>query len=95
MNLKQLAINKLLKLAGSQSNETIFDETVNLVKKSGTVSFPKIMRHFNISYARARRLIDELEKAGILGPSKSDSEQGKILIEHGNDDSVWKNPDNR
>ena len=75
--------------------DKMFDEVVNLIKKSGTVSFPKIMRHFKVSYAQARRLIDELEKIGILGPSKSDSEPGKVLIEHGSDDSVWKNLGNR
>jgi len=78
-----------------EKNDSIFIEVVSLVKNSGIVSFPKIMRHFQIGYARARRLLNELEKAKIIQTIKSDTDSIKILIKCKNDSSVWQNPGNK
>jgi len=73
----------------------IFAEVVDLAIKSGTVSWPKIMRHFQTGYAKAKRLLNALEKAKIIKPIVDESKPIKVLIKHGNDDSVWKNPSGR
>ncbi|MDP4010084.1 MAG: DNA translocase FtsK [Candidatus Shapirobacteria bacterium] len=70
----------------------MFAETVDLVRRSGVVSFPKIMRHFLVGYAKARRLIDELGKAAVISTVTNDTEPGKVLIEHGNNMSAWDFP---
>lgn len=49
-------------------NDTLFDDAVKLVTEMGVASASVIQRHFKIGYARAARLLDELEEKGIIGP---------------------------
>jgi S-DNA-T family DNA segregation ATPase FtsK/SpoIIIE len=87
--------NERLRLNKSGEKDSLYFETVDLIKKSGTVSVPKIMRHFEIGYARAKRLIERLEDEKIVKPVNNDTGPREVLIEHANDDSVWKNPAGR
>ena len=48
--------------------DVLFGETVSFVTSSGTASVSVIQRHFGIGYPTAARLIDTLEKEGIIGP---------------------------
>jgi DNA segregation ATPase FtsK/SpoIIIE-like protein len=43
-----------------------FKETVEFVIKSGQASATMIQRHFKIGYARAARLLDQLESYGVI-----------------------------
>lgn len=49
-------------------DDIIFDDAVKFVADSGMASASLIQRHFKIGYARAARLLDELEEKGIVGP---------------------------
>jgi DNA segregation ATPase FtsK/SpoIIIE-like protein len=75
-------------------NDCLFNEVVHLVKKSGLINRQLIRRHFKTGYARACRLIDELESAGIVKFNKDGSKLKKVLIKHENDSSVWKDSEN-
>ncbi len=46
-----------------------YDEAVALVTKTGHASISMIQRHLRIGYNRAARIIEVMEKEGIVGPS--------------------------
>ncbi|MFP3998287.1 MAG: DNA translocase FtsK [Desulfobacterales bacterium] len=46
-----------------------YDEAVALVTKTGQASISMVQRHLRIGYNRAARMIELMEKEGIVGPS--------------------------
>jgi len=56
-----------------ESDETEYDEryddAVALITKTGQASISMIQRHLRIGYNRAARIIETMEKDGIVGPS--------------------------
>lgn len=48
--------------------DKLFEEGRDLVIRHQTASVSLFQRHFKIGYARAGRIIDELERAGVVGP---------------------------
>jgi DNA segregation ATPase FtsK/SpoIIIE-like protein len=68
---KFLEIEKKEKEALTISDEEVdelFEEAKALVIRHQTASVSLFQRHFKIGYARAGRLIDQLEQAGVIGP---------------------------
>lgn len=53
----------------SDKGDELFDEAKDLVIKAGKASASYLQRRLRIGYARAARLIDLLEDAGIVGPA--------------------------
>ncbi len=49
-------------------DDDIFPEAARLVVENNMASVSMLQRHFKIGYARAGRLVDMLESAGIVGP---------------------------
>jgi len=49
-------------------DDELFPEAAVAIVSAGTASVSMLQRHFKIGYARAGRLIDMLEQAGIIGP---------------------------
>jgi len=78
-----------------EAKNGIFEEAIELIKKSGIISCASVMRHFKVGYARAARLLDQIEKEGIIGPPKDDSPLRDVLVEHKHEKEVWKNEGNR
>jgi DNA segregation ATPase FtsK/SpoIIIE, S-DNA-T family len=54
-------------------------EARDLIVKSGKASASMLQRRLSVGYARAARLLDELEEAGIIGPSNG-AKPREILI---------------
>lgn len=48
--------------------DELFPEAARVVVRSNTASVSMLQRHFKIGYARAGRLIDQLEQARVVGP---------------------------
>jgi DNA segregation ATPase FtsK/SpoIIIE, S-DNA-T family len=46
-----------------------YDDAVELVTKNGQASISMIQRHLRVGYNRAARMIEVMEKEGIVGPS--------------------------
>jgi S-DNA-T family DNA segregation ATPase FtsK/SpoIIIE len=46
-----------------------YDEAVALVTKTGQASISMVQRHLRIGYNRAARIIEKMEKEGVVGPS--------------------------
>jgi S-DNA-T family DNA segregation ATPase FtsK/SpoIIIE len=57
-------------LGGNTDAEaSLFDQAVALVSREGKASTSFIQRHLSIGYNRAAKLIEQMEKEGIVGPA--------------------------
>ncbi|WP_428390173.1 DNA translocase FtsK 4TM domain-containing protein [Lichenicoccus sp.] len=54
---------------GFDSETGLFDQAVSLVAREGKASTSFIQRHLSIGYNRAAKLIEQMEKQGIVGPA--------------------------
>lgn len=59
--------------------DTLFDQAVEVVLRTGQASASNLQRKMKIGYARAGRIIDMMEQRGIVGPADG-SKARKILI---------------
>ncbi|MBW2151048.1 MAG: DNA translocase FtsK [Deltaproteobacteria bacterium] len=57
------------KAADTDGFDERYDEAVALVTRTGQASISMIQRHLRIGYNRAARIIEVMEKQGIVGPS--------------------------
>jgi len=55
--------------AGFDGETGLFDQAVALVAREGKASTSFIQRHLSIGYNRAAKLIEQMEKEGIVGPA--------------------------
>jgi S-DNA-T family DNA segregation ATPase FtsK/SpoIIIE len=53
---------------GFEYDDELFPEASAAIVSAGSASVSMLQRHFKIGYARAGRLIDMMEQAGIVGP---------------------------
>ena len=53
---------------GADDADELFDDAVDLVKRSGTASASFLQRHLKVGYNRAARMIETMESRGIVGP---------------------------
>ena len=65
--------------AGSRGRDELFDEAARLVVKHQQGSVSLLQRRLNVGYARAARLIDMLEEAGVVGPFEG-SKAREVLV---------------
>jgi len=55
---------------GEEATDELYDDAVNIVVSEGQASISLLQRKLGIGYARAGRLIDMMEKNGVVGPSE-------------------------
>ena len=60
-------------MAGDSAGESdpLYDEAVAIVLKSRRASISSVQRHLRIGYNRAARLIEEMERAGLVSAMQS------------------------
>lgn len=61
-----------------------YDDAVALVTKTGQASISMVQRHLRIGYNRAARIIETMEREGIVGPS--DGAKAREVLVRGYDD---------
>ncbi len=65
----------------SDDQDPLFEEAKRVVLESGKASASLMQRRMKIGYARAARLLDELEEAGIVGPADG-AKPREVFTEH-------------
>lgn len=68
--------------SGSES-DPLYDEAVAIVLKTRRASISAVQRHLRIGYNRAARLIEEMERAGLVSPMQSNG--NREVLAPGND----------
>ncbi|WP_440940865.1 DNA translocase FtsK [Immundisolibacter sp.] len=63
-----------------EGSDELYDKAVFLVTSSRRASVSAVQRHLRIGYNRAARLVEEMERAGIVGPLKPNG-QREVLAE--------------
>jgi S-DNA-T family DNA segregation ATPase FtsK/SpoIIIE len=64
---------------GSGEKDPMYDQAVEVVLKNRRASISLVQRHLKIGYNRAARLVEDMEKAGLVS-SMSSSGQRDILV---------------
>ncbi len=73
-------------IAGASDGEKgLFDQAVDVVAREGKASTSFIQRHLNIGYNRAAKLIEQMEKEGIVSAANHVGKR-EILVRRTNDD---------
>ncbi len=73
-------------IAGASDNEkTLFDQAIAVVAREGKASTSFIQRHLNLGYNRAAKLIEQMEREGIVGPANHVGKR-EVLVRRTHDD---------
>ncbi len=80
------SMSKNVMQVDGEERDSMFDDAVKLIQESGKASASLLQRRLKLGYARAARVLDELEGAGIVGPTKG-AKPRDILIPHNSPDS--------
>jgi S-DNA-T family DNA segregation ATPase FtsK/SpoIIIE len=67
------------------SDKSLFDQAVDVVAREGKASTSFIQRHLNIGYNKAAKLIEQMEKEGIVGAANHVGKR-EILVRRITDD---------
>ena len=65
-----------------------FEDAARMIVISKLGSTSSIQRHLNLGYARAGRVMDELQSAGIVGPQEVIGKPRKVLVSEGELDEI-------
>ncbi|MBW2568856.1 MAG: DNA translocase FtsK 4TM domain-containing protein [Deltaproteobacteria bacterium] len=63
------AVAKTKTVPDEQEYDERYDDAVALITKTGQASISMIQRHLRIGYNRAARIVETMEKEGVVGPS--------------------------
>ncbi|MDX2345403.1 MAG: DNA translocase FtsK, partial [Legionella sp.] len=70
--------------AAVEDADALYDEAVAFVMQTRKASTSSIQRRFKIGYNRAARLIDEMERVGLVGPLEGGMRD--VLVASGNEE---------
>ncbi len=65
---------------GADEKDDLFEKAVELILLTGQASASYLQRKLKLGYARAARIIDQMEQEGIVGPSEG-SKPREILVD--------------
>jgi S-DNA-T family DNA segregation ATPase FtsK/SpoIIIE len=64
---------------GEDLNDELYDKAVDLVIEHGQGSTSWVQRKLNIGYNRAARMMEEMERQGVVGPADG-ARPRKVLV---------------
>ena len=64
---------------GSDKVDELYDQAVAVIAREGKVSTSFIQRHLQIGYNRAARIVEEMERQGVISPASSTGKR-QILV---------------
>lgn len=62
--------------------DDLFEQAVRVVCQYDKASSSLLQRRLSIGYARAARIVDQLEAAGVIGPSDGSSKPREVLVQN-------------
>ena len=65
---------------GNDEKDEIYDDAVRVVMETGQASASMLQRRLSLGFSRAGRIIDQMERAGLIGPNLG-SKPREILID--------------
>ena len=71
---------------GGGEKDELYDEAVAIVLKSRRASISGVQRHLRIGYNRAARLIEDMERTGLVSAMQSNGNREVLMKSTGNDD---------
>lgn len=67
-------------------SDSMLEQATQLVRRTQRASASLLQRRLRIGYPRAARLLDELEAAGVVGPSVGSGKDREVLIQPDNEE---------
>lgn len=67
---------------GGNSGDALYDEAVAIVAREGKASTSFIQRHLQIGYNRAARIIEQMEKEGVVSPANRVGRREVLIGNH-------------
>jgi len=77
----QMPIGKVAKQGGVGETDELFEEAVRTVCQYDRASASLLQRRLKIGYARAARILDELESSGVVGQGEG-SKPRDVLVKN-------------
>ena len=71
----------------ADKEEELLEKAIETVRAEGKASVSLLQRRLRIGYARAARLIDEMEAQGIIGADQGGGRARPILVTQADDDA--------
>lgn len=63
-------IHAFSKVGTAAEHDSLFNQAIEVISQSGKASASLLQRRLSVGYARAARLLDQLEEAGYVGPAE-------------------------
>ncbi len=74
-----------LRLDGLTEDADLLDQAIAYAENNGNISTSGLQRRLHISYPRAARIVEEMERMGIIGPQESAGRARRVIL--GGEDS--------
>jgi S-DNA-T family DNA segregation ATPase FtsK/SpoIIIE len=71
--------------AGDESGDKLYDEAVALVAREQKASTSFVQRHLQIGYNRAARIIEQMEKEGVVSTANHVGRREVLVADHSGD----------
>jgi S-DNA-T family DNA segregation ATPase FtsK/SpoIIIE len=75
------------KAVAESKQDELLEKAIAVVRGQGRASVSLLQRRLRIGYARAARLIDEMEDQGIIGPDEGGGRARSVLVTQADDDA--------
>ncbi|MHB1299742.1 MAG: DNA translocase FtsK [Burkholderiales bacterium] len=72
-----------IEAGGDMESDPLYDEAVGIVMKTRRASISMVQRHLRIGYNRAARLIEQMEKAGLVSSMQSNGNRDVLVPSRG------------
>lgn len=70
----------MMRIEGQAEDAGLLERAIDLARKSGSISTSGLQRRLRISYPRAARLMEEMERMGLVGPQESAGRKRRVIL---------------